>query len=196
MLACLTWGLSGCSGNASSPQYYTLLPDQENFQPREPITASLGVWPVELTDMLDRNGIVSYQQQHRVNISTLNLWAGSLDENITDVMVSNLTNRLALKNVWMYPWDQADKPDFQLRLRMDSMAGPLSGPINILLHWSIKSHLQPQWQGWRRIQLQQPVTGDGYDAYVGAVNEGLDQASEILAAELDVVFRNRQRTEP
>ncbi|MEH6814862.1 MAG: ABC-type transport auxiliary lipoprotein family protein, partial [Motiliproteus sp.] len=109
--------LVGCTTKPSAPNYYTLIATPLDAPVVTDISSSIGLWPVELPDLLDRSGIVSYQQQHRVNISSQNIWAGDLAENIARVIGQGLSQQLNLSQFWYYPWESRQSPDYELRIR-------------------------------------------------------------------------------
>ncbi len=177
--------LTACAGNSSPPRYYHLAADSAPMAGIEATPVTLGLWPVELPDLLNRSGIVSYEPQHQVRISTSHTWAGALDENIGRVISTHLVNQLGLEHISSYPWDSRQKPAYQLRIRVESLAGPLQGPVDLAASWSLRSGADNRWIAGRRVTLQQAVDGAaGYDGYVAALNGALNRFSRTLVSEL------------
>ncbi len=181
--------LTGCAGSSVTPNYYTLAVENTAVKPVETGAVSLGIWPVELPDLLDRAGIVSWQPQLRVDISSTSNWAEALDENITRVISADIGRRMPAAYLWSYPWDSRQRPDYQLRIRLQSLAGALAGPVVLEGHWVLRGGPDNRLLERGQVRLRQTVEGDGYDGYVAAINRLLNRFSGELTARIAPLLR-------
>ncbi len=173
--------LAGCASTAVPTRYYDLR--VERVAPLESLkpVSSLGLRSIELPEMLERSGIVSYQNDHGVEISDRHAWAGQLKQRITWVISENLAQRLNQKRVWIYPWPPAQRPELQLRISIDSLVGSLSGLVTLQAHWVLYADegktVVDDGMSYHQIQVEKA----DYAGYVGAINKGIDRFSDDLA---------------
>src|SRR5512145_486746 len=108
------------AGCASSPtaRYYAISPLTVQEQRSAAATATkpvaVSVAPVEIPDYLDRLQIVTRDGANGLRLAEFDRWGGSLSENITTVLVENLSALLQSDRVLTYPGMVADKPDYHL----------------------------------------------------------------------------------
>ncbi|MCW8885481.1 MAG: PqiC family protein [Motiliproteus sp.] len=177
--------LAGCANKPTAPTYYTLKAETVSAgQQQLPANLSIGLWPVELPDLLDRSGIVTLEQQNRVYISSQNIWAGDLGENLSAVISKRLAARLGTDQLWSYPWESRQAPDLELRIRIEIMSGTLQGPVNLEARVTLRDNRDQNVVYSRPLTIQQPVVGVGYDGYVATLNGLLATLADQIAMDI------------
>jgi len=141
----------------------------------------LGVGPVVLPPSLDRPQIVTRLQPNEVQIAEFHRWAEPLGENLTRVLVDNLSVLLGTENVARYPWRRNDSIDYQVCvdvLRFDAEQG--KGSI-LQARWSLFDSKDQQILH-RGVRLITPVEGEGYEAIVNAMGKNIEKLSRDIAS--------------
>ncbi|MEJ2592453.1 MAG: PqiC family protein [Candidatus Thiodiazotropha sp.] len=183
----LTLFLTGCASPSQPSRFYRLdsqLPLVKVPEPRDGSAITLiGVGPVMLASYLDRPQIVERTPGYGLDLHEFDRWAGTLQENIVQVLVNVMQQRMPHSQVIAYPWNPNLRPDYELMLyisRFDRQAGQL----RLQARWSLVSA-----QGNRLVRLAQseieiPVEGAGVEAVVAASSQALQQLGREIAAGL------------
>ena len=98
---------------------------------------AVGVWRVKLPDFMDRSEIVTRDNQFKVKIADFSWWAGSLAQNMTLLITTELSQRLQSNQVVVSPWPSYRKIDYQIRIRVERFDGELGGEVVLRGLWSI-----------------------------------------------------------
>lgn len=168
--------------------YYTLSADSEEWTTNIlPKGVSLGVGPISLPSMLDRNGIVTHQDGGpQINVASLDLWAGELDILFGRTVAERMAEHLNIADVWATPWDARLRPEYQLRLFVDKFSGELGGPVTVKIKWVLLADYGKRAIGTHIFQKTQHAKTAGYAGYVQTLNRLLAdfaaEASTISAA--------------
>jgi uncharacterized lipoprotein YmbA len=180
--------LPGCAGAPSEPtRFYRL-----DGQPQRAQTSSLipqpgegliGVGPVKLAAYLDRPQIVERQSPHRLGLHEFDHWAGSLQENIVQVVSDKMRQRLTHMQVISYPWHSAVKPDYEVALSINRFER--SGErIWLKLRWALIRSRDNKLLVMQRMVIEEPLEGSGIEAGVEAANRAVGQLAERIVASI------------
>lgn len=172
--------LCGCTSQALT-RYYTLSADLEQRSDNTlPSGVSLGIGPIDLPSMLDRNGIVSQLNGGpQIYVAGLDLWAGKLHVLLGHTVAELMAQHLNVPEVWTVPWDTALRPDYQLRLFVDKFSGELGGPVTIKIKWVLLADHGKRPVGTHVFEKTRRATTDDYASYVQTLNQLLaDFAAE------------------
>jgi len=178
------------TGCASSPtaRYYTISPlavlEQRSAAPVATAPVSISVMPVEIPDYLDRLQIVTRDGANGLRLAEFDRWGGSLAENITAVLVENLSGLLQSDRVFSYPRMLADKPDYQLGvrvLRLDCLPGER---VDLKVQWLINTGKEKQEVARRQAVFSEKVADTRYEAMVAAVSRTIEQLSREISREI------------
>jgi hypothetical protein len=94
--------LAGCASTAPS-KFYTLTPMKAADGPASSVTfeggSLLAVGPVRLPDYLDRPQIMTRSEGNEIRMHETDRWAGSLEGDVSRVLIENLSVLLAGKKV-------------------------------------------------------------------------------------------------
>lgn len=180
--------LSACVSQ-SPTNYYTLSaePVEKQTVTALPAGVSLGVGPINLPSMLDRNGIVSHQPGGpQIKVAGLDLWAGELDTLLARTVAERMAQHLGIAEVWASPWDARMRPEYQLRLFVDQFSGELAGPVTLKIKWALLADYGRRSLGAHAFKKTLPAQQAGYSGYVQTLNELLADfattAAEITAS--------------
>ncbi len=185
--------VSGCASNSIPTRYYSLTPLEPAAATGDGIaeTISLGVGPLQLPEMLDRRGIVSFRKGNELSIATYNIWAGDLQEAILRVLTDNMSSQLGNDRIWSFPWDNRNRPEYQLRIVIEEFSGQLRESVTLRAKWSLLGEHGRKELLTRRSSHQQRVSGKGYRDYVGALNGALNEFSQALASQVSEALREQ-----
>lgn len=174
-------GMAGCAITPKPTIFYDLRSETVvsfNTPSRLP---SVGLRSVELPELLDRPGIVSYLDDHRVEISNQHVWAGQIKQQTISIISDRLAQRLNHNRVLTYPWPPAQRPYYQLRLTIDRLVGSLAGDVTLQSHWTLYAddgkQLLKEGTSHYAMQVEQP----DYGSYVAAINQTINLFSDALA---------------
>ncbi len=178
-ISCVILLASLCAcANQPLTRYYTLSADdlaqhsKQNSANQLPAGLSLGIGPISLPSMLDRNGIVSQLNDGpQINVAGLDVWAGNLDVLLSRTIAESMAQHLNLPEVWSIPWDNALRPDYQLRLFVEKFSGELGGPVTIKIKWVLLTDHGKRPIGIHIFEKTQSVTADDYASYVQTLNQ-------------------------
>lgn len=119
--------LNACAGRSGPVNYYLLEPMAPAAAEAQS-SATIRLLPVELADYLRRTALVS-RQGSQLLIDDGQQWAGTLEDEVTRVMVTNL-NRIA-GGAQVQPSTAPDRPATSLQLRIDRFDGVLGGELRL-----------------------------------------------------------------
>jgi uncharacterized lipoprotein YmbA len=178
--------ISGCAVTSSQPtRFYRL-----DGQPSRAETISLkpqhgqklvGIGPVKLAAYLERPQIIERYTPHRLQLHEFDHWAGSLQENIVQVVTDLMRQRLVDMPVIAYPWHGSVKPDYEVLLtfnRFDREADRLW----LQLRWSLIRSRDNRLLEMQRLVIEEQIQGSGIEAGVAAANRAMGQLAEQIAA--------------
>ena len=97
--------VAGCFGTSQSSRFYTLTPpaDRSGLGSTGLDTAVV-IGPVTIPDYLDRRQIVTRSGRNEIVLAEFDRWGGSLDGEITRVLVAGLADRLNSAHIAVFPW--------------------------------------------------------------------------------------------
>ncbi len=98
---------------------------------------AVGVWRVNLPDLLDRSEIVTRDNQFKVKMADFSWWAGSLAQNMTLLITAELSQLLQSNRIVTSPWPSYQKNDYQIIVRVERFDGELGGEVVLRGLWSI-----------------------------------------------------------
>ncbi len=174
--ALATFLLAGCGG---SDQFYRLRADGP-----APLSArglALGVGPVTLPAYVDRAELVFQSSEYQLQIPSKVHWAGSLSENFTRTLATNLGRRLGSGNVLPYPWPPGTSLARQVTVDVRQFHA-VSGRDAILeASWRVEEPGGGQVLRRRNGRFTEPIVGDGYEPVVAAESRLVAQLADGVA---------------
>ena len=184
---------TGCAGTSSQPtRFYRLDGQLEKTQTisLKPLPGQqlVGIGPISLASYLDRPQIVERQSPHRLELHDFDHWAGSLQENIVQVVTDLIRLRLADMRVVAYPWHGSVRPDYEVLLYINRFERE-SDRVWLQLRWTLVSSNDNKLLEMQQLVIEEPTQGGGVEAGVAAANRAMGQLAERIAA---TVLANKQ----
>ena len=130
--------LAAC-GSSPKTDFYMLNADQGSVMQSANLSTgpAVGVWQVNLPDLLDRSEIVTRDNQFKITMADFSWWASNLSENMTLLMVTQLSQQLQSNRVVTSPWPSYRKIDYQVITRVERFDGELGGEVVLRGLWSL-----------------------------------------------------------
>lgn len=174
LILCSALLLGACAGRSGPVNYYLLQPMAQPAADAA-ATATIRLLPVELADYLRRTALVS-RQGNQLLIDDGQQWAGTLEDEVTRVMVANL-NRLA-GAAQIQPSTAPDRPALALQVRIDRFDGVLGGELRLEGAFTLVDERNEQL-ALRQFTINRPA---------GATLDELVQAHSLALADLAVAI--------
>lgn len=183
--------LTGCASSKPS-RFYTLAPmkapdSYARSVPAEPGTV-VAVGPVELPGYLDRPQIVTGAGGTELRMAETERWAGPLEEDVSRVLIENLSVLLAGRNVRLVPWGSAAYPSLPVRFRIGvelvRFEGPVGGPVVLKARYVVHGGDGKTALAMGESNVREAVEGSGYEALVEGMSRALATFAREIAAAL------------
>ena len=130
--------LAAC-GSSPKTDFYMLNADQGSVMQSANLSTgpAVGVWQVKLPDLLDRSEIVTRDNPFKITMADFSWWASNLSENMTLLMVTQLSQQLQSNRVVTSPWPSYREIDYQVITRLERFDGELGGEVVLRGLWSL-----------------------------------------------------------
>jgi uncharacterized protein len=191
-LSLLIAGLSAsCSILAPVPDpnhFFSLVPlpqAQRAAVPRETssdTTYALG--PITLAAYLDRATLVTRVSPTQLRYSPVDYWAGPLKDNITSVLVQNLSALTGSDRILVYPWPNNATFDYQIEVEILRFEPSATGECQLTARWAIKDGRTQNNLIIRESQFTHPASAADTAAAVAALSATLGDLSQEIATSL------------
>jgi hypothetical protein len=179
--------VAGCGSSAPS-RFYTLssLKSAEPIQPPagENIKAIVRMGPVDIPDYLDRPQIVTRTSQNELYFAEFDRWGGSLRNDVSRVLIENLSSILAAGHVTVVPWKQYAPGAYRVPLTISRLDVTPGGNLYLKAQWSIIDKDGKTMTAFRETNISKPVNGTGYNVVVIAISDALTDLSQEIAASI------------
>lgn len=173
--------VAGCGGSPSA-RFYTLTPLSS---PQAPTAAAshlaVTVEPVEIPEYLDRPEIVTREGGNEVKVAQFHRWAGSLGENISDVVAENLGQLLGSDRVLVNSGAYRGKPEYVVALRVLRLDSVPGRQVLLKTQWRVVSG-DGRKEITRLSSIAETASDSRFDTTVAAVNRALNLLSREIAA--------------
>lgn len=186
--------LAGCG--SSPPVHFYMLSAETGSRESAPSGGDvrIAVGPASIPEAVDRPQFVLQNGRNRVTFIEEHRWAESLKNQISRVIADNLGSLLATEYVWAYPQTPAGPLDYRVLVdihRFDSTPGQT---VLIDALWSVKRLGQSDASiKVGRSTVQQPVSGQGYEALAEAFSRGLAAISRDIKNVIDAESAGSRR---
>ena len=178
--------LSACSSTPT--QYHTLSTPSGNAQAvvmTKPIK-SVGVGPITLPTLLDREGMVIRKDATTLEISDTHLWGGQLEDEFLRTLAQQLQSRLPATRVQTVPWDLNQTPQYQVVVKLDQFDGTPGGKAWLRGVWQLQAGNDGKILATEPVMLTRQTPEAGVTGLVkaqsGLLADLADQITQGLAA--------------
>ena len=135
-----------------------------------PAGTTLGIGPVKLPSMLNRNGIVTHKSGVAIKIASHDLWAGRLKEDFSRVIAELMATQLGIKGVVSVPWNTRFRPEFQLQMDVLHFSGQLGGPVRFKVNWVLSGDYGQRKLVSHSEDITLQSSADDYNDYVATLS--------------------------
>lgn len=174
--------LAACS--AAPTRYHTLSADVAGVNANQVVSQavpSLGVGPVKLPTLLDRESLVLRKDATTVDISDTELWGGQLEDEFLRALQRQLQAGLPQTRLQTVPWELSQTPRYQITLQIDRFDGVLGQQAVLQGQWQLQQAQTGKVLATQPMSFQQAVEDGSVDAVVRAQSQLLAQlATQII----------------
>ncbi|MCP4672261.1 MAG: membrane integrity-associated transporter subunit PqiC [Desulfobacula sp.] len=181
----------GCIGGTSPKSLHYVFSSSHKLSTAKSFTDdySLGVGPIKIPQFLERPQIVTRQEQNLLNINEFHRWGDSLEAQITNVLVENLSTLLNTPKVITYPWTRPFSPDYQLYIDFRRFDGNPEDSVIMDAIWRVVDTKNNKNLLTKRTSQIVPTNGKGYKSYVAALNTALEKLSQQIAHNILLMYK-------
>jgi uncharacterized protein len=187
LAACLV--AAGCASTLPS-KFYTLTPLKavDATAGVTPVGEGdvLAVGPVRLPDYLDRPQIMTRSEGNEIRMAETERWAGSLQEDVSRVLVENLSALLAGKRVAAVRWSSVMQTmaPFRTRLAVEILRfeGTVGGTVVLKARYALLGPDGKNVISAGESIVREPAGGGDYEALAAAMSRALAVFSKEVAA--------------
>lgn len=180
---------AGCAGTGPS-KFYTLTPMKALDAPGKGVPAEeggfLAVGPVILPDYLDRPQIMTRSEGNEVRLRETERWAGSLEGDVSRVLLENLSELLAGNRITVVHWSPATQPQAPFRNRVGveilRFEGPLGGTVVLKARHTLYGEDGRKVVSVGESTVREAAGGPEYESLVAAMSRALATLSREIAA--------------
>jgi uncharacterized lipoprotein YmbA len=183
-------GCLGGPGQTPATRFYVLnsFYSSGNKSQASPITvlkdAAVGVGPLRLSQALDRPQIILRTSHNEIRVADLDRWAAPLTENITNVLVDNLSVLLSSGQILKFPWKASIPIDYQVVMDITRFDGIPEGNVDLRARWGILGDNGRKVLAKGNSVLTEPVGGDTIAEMVSAQSRLVARLSLDIAEEI------------
>lgn len=189
----LLLSLTGCIGGSTPPSHFYLL---------EPISESgssasgdstkpvIALGPVRIPHYVDRPQIVTASAKNAYQLSELNRWAESLDDNIGRVLAQNLSLLASVDTVLVKTSNRARQAQLRVAVDIQEFHVNPQGQAGLTAQWQITRGEERQLN--RQVSYRASASTTDYPTMVAALNDCLNRMSRELAASLRQVMEEEK----
>ena len=187
---------AGCVPGSTGPsRYFVLSPMPGQKAEAQSFTGegrvSVGIGPLDLPGYLDRPQIVTQVSENRLNLGEFDIWAESLQDNFIRVLTENLSALLVSEPVVIFPFKDAFRPYFQVKIDVMRMDGTLGGDAVLTANWAIFREGRTEMLVAKRSTYKEAADGESYEPLVAAQSRAVMALSRDIAAEIRAVMKKR-----
>ncbi|MDD5392770.1 MAG: PqiC family protein [Thiothrix sp.] len=180
----LAMALSLAACSSSPTLYHTLASNTAGAEIATDVSQrihSLGVGPIDLPTLLDREGMVLRKDATTVEVSDTHLWGGQLEDEFLRALVQQLSLRLPATRVQTIPWDISQTPQYQVVVKLNQFDGAVGGKAVLRGLWQLQAATDGRIVSSEPIALERKVGSSGIGSIVDAQSSLVnDLASQIV----------------
>ncbi len=147
----------------------------------------VGVGPIKFAEYLDRAEIVKRSSNNKITCSKFDVWAGSLAEDFSRVLIENLTFLLSTEKVIVYPRPGSASARYRVVMDVIRFEGSPRGEVSLIARWAILEGNEKKLVYVRRSSITEPSGGEGYEPMVAAYSRALEKLSREVAEAIRTV---------
>lgn len=183
LVAVALW-LSGCLGASPKITYHTLgavaALEVAEVKLRRPVS-SLGVGPVYVPTLLDRQGVVLRKDPFTVDVAEFHEWGGELEDEFLGALAQRLQERLpAATAVLTVPWELEQTPQYQVTVHIAQFDGIPGQQAVLKGRWQLQQAQTGRGIRSAKFNLKRRPLDDSVRALVRAQSELVDALAQAI----------------
>lgn len=188
-VACLLI-LGGCLGGGRTPppRFYVLNSLHSSESQIRPVTflnaATIGVGPIQLTQVLDRPQIVTRTSKNEIRIAEFSRWAEPLRDNFLRVLADNLSILLSTERIAIFPWKTTIPITYQVTMEVSRFDGEPGKNVVLRARWVVFGKDGDRLLAERQTDLSASAGDDTIAAMVAAQSRLVAKLSLEIAEEI------------
>ncbi len=190
--------LTGCASSPSS-KFYQLNPLQKSTlitrdaSPEQNLIIAIG--PVRIPDYLDRPQIVTRAGKNELRLSEFDRWAGSLESDVTRVLVEDISSLLAADRFFVVRWTpylESQVPaSYRVEVLVECFEGTLGDSVLLKAQWAVFAK-DKRLLLKKEAEIKEEMNGSSYESLVAAMSSALERLSPEIADGIRSVFQKEQ----
>jgi uncharacterized protein len=189
----LVTGCASLFGESPPIAYYTLTPTSFSESTRLLTDNSIiAVQTVRLPEYLNQKGIVSRTEDNELDVAANSQWAGALDDNITKVIVADLSKLLGTTRILAYPVSAALPVDRVVQVDVSRFEAGSGGNVELSAQWIIFSDGGRRYMQMAGGNYSAPAGNGDFRSIAAAMSRALGDLSRDIAISLTPASTNRK----
>jgi uncharacterized lipoprotein YmbA len=161
--------------------YYLKVNEIVAFEDAADQTAIM-IGSTSISKLLDFQQILTFRSDNQLSYSQNHVWGEKLDDGISKVMKSVLTNKLGTHQVGIAGKTANVEADYEIGYFVEELGGELGGNVRLRALWWIKNGDEKRMRTFERSAQS---ADSSYSSYVDAIRSLIGQWSEDVAAHID-----------
>jgi hypothetical protein len=198
LVICLGSLLSGCFGTSKPTRFYTLsFPENHQTETLISFKDVLVVGPLTLPEYLDRRQIVSRSGKNRVVLAEFDQWSSSLDDELTGLLVANISENLIFQHIAVMSGKFSVIPNtgkmYRIPVKIVHFHGSRGGSVVLNAFWGAVENQNghDKYLFTQESTITETVTGNSYEALVAAMGRAAGKlAMEIASCFAAAITKN------
>ncbi len=194
--------LTGCA-RSPSPKFYQLNLAQNTTSvtgdgsPDQIQVIAIG--PVRIPDYLDRPQMVTRSGKNELKLSEFDRWAGSLESDVTRVLVEDISSFLPTDRFSVVRWTpylESQVPaSYRVEVLVDRFEGTLGDSALLKAQWRVFAQ-DGRLLLQKESRISELMNGSSYDALVDAMSSALERLSHDISGGIESVLHQEPTFPP
>lgn len=183
--------LMGC-GSTPSTRYYQLHAasayDSGSDRTGDKAKTIVGVGPVEIPSYVDRTQMVIRVGETEVERLEFERWAEPLEQNLTRVLIENISQLLSSRGFTIVRWDDELSLDSRVRVEVTKFDMTITGDVSLLVRWILSGKDGQEPLAIRISRLSSSGIPGDYVSLVSEMSKHIESVSREIANALSDTF--------
>lgn len=184
---------AGCAATSPHSTFFELRPvPAASPQAQSGLSSAVvGVGPIRLAERLDRPQLVTHGSGNELKINEYHRWVGSLQNNLSQVLATNLASRLNMDQVVPVPWVTGLDVDYRVAISIYRLDGYPGGEVRLQADWVIVDRNGKAISPVYKADYVQTAAGSDVAGYVRAQEQLVATLSDAIAERLKTLNTSR-----
>jgi len=152
----------------------------------------IAIGPVRIPDYLDRPQIVTRAGKNELKLSEFDRWAGSLENDVTRVLVEDISSLLPTDRFSVVRWipylESQVAASYRVEVIVNGFEGSLGDSVLLKAQWRVFTDNRRLLLE-RESLIREQINGNSYEALVASMSSALEKLSRDIAGGIGSVFR-------